>query len=344
MLGWLTGSSDCPVDEPTRTWIETRFLWLVNEFGTDPIRNVPVLLPTPDFFPDPYDGSPDAARLMFDRVAGYMRIDPNTLALSFYEERSGAEERALGLYLADSEGCFQIAIESGGLAEPLVLVKTMAHELGHVHLLGHGRLTQDDTDHEPLTDLLLVAFGFGVIAGNAVVVESHQQVLNTYAYQIQRSGYLTMPMFGYALALFARIRKEPNPPWARQLRPDVRQAFLAGERYLDRRGDPVPRRVAARRVEIPRPMETVRNEVVPKRRRCLACGTSLSDPVEYCSLCQESIAHNEKALLADEQAARDRPFWTKIGPFFLLALLAVVLLGVLGAIAFNTVAMFFGRR
>jgi tetratricopeptide (TPR) repeat protein len=44
-------------------------------------------------------------------------------------------------------------------------------------------------------------------------------------------------MFGYALALFAWLRGEDRPEWARQLRPDVRGPFRKALAYLTKTGD-----------------------------------------------------------------------------------------------------------
>jgi hypothetical protein len=41
-----------------------------------------------------------------------------------------------------------------------------------------------------------------------------------------------MPMFGYALALFAQARGEAQPSWAEHLRPDVRTEFTKSCRFL----------------------------------------------------------------------------------------------------------------
>ncbi|GLW35429.1 hypothetical protein [Actinoplanes regularis] len=39
---------------------------------------------------------------------------------------------------------------------PMALVATLAHELGHVLLLADGRISAQQQDHEPLTDLLTI--------------------------------------------------------------------------------------------------------------------------------------------------------------------------------------------
>jgi hypothetical protein len=108
----------------------------------------------------------------------------------------------------------------------------MAHELGHVHLLGHGRLTPDAEDHEPLTDLLTVFLGLGVFTANAVIREQYWDAGGWAGWKMGRRGYLGMPVYGYALALFARTRGEDGSAWSGELRPDVRSAFRQAGRFL----------------------------------------------------------------------------------------------------------------
>ena len=102
---------------------------------------------------------------MLGRVCAYMGIDAATIDLILYEDSTPSyeghwRESTAGLYQAH-EVKFRIWIEVSNLDDPLAMVTTMSHELGHVHLLGHGRVSEDAYDQEPLTDLLTVFLGLG---------------------------------------------------------------------------------------------------------------------------------------------------------------------------------------
>ena len=242
MFGWFRAKIECPVDPETRQWLEERLDWLCREFGNERLLSATVVLPTPDFFPDPYDGTPEDARMMLDRVCEYMGIQGKTIDLEFFQDRNPVSDGeyqhgAAGLY-QENEGRFLVWVEMSNLGDPLGLVATLAHELGHVLLLGQGRIAREVDDHEPLTDLLTVFLGMGVFTANSVIRENYWQEGHLGGWSMQRRGYLTMPMYGYALALFARARGEPDPPWASELRPDVRQAFQQGERFLTQQETP----------------------------------------------------------------------------------------------------------
>jgi hypothetical protein len=241
MFGWFRSPAQCPVEAQSKDWIERRMQWLTENFGWNRLQSVQVILPTPEFFPDPYHGSPEDAGLILERVCGYMGIDPKTIELAWYEDRNPVHDEhgrqgTAGLYQKGQDR-YHVWVEVSNLDDPLALVATIAHELGHVHLLGHGRLTQETEDHEPLTDLLTVFLGMGVFTANSVIRENYWHAGAVSGWDMGRQGYLTMPMYGYALSLFAWARQEERPSWARELRPDVRSPFDQGLRFLHEKGD-----------------------------------------------------------------------------------------------------------
>jgi hypothetical protein len=236
MFGWFRSMPECPVDPAMREWIDRRWSWLEEQFGTERLRKGRVILPRSEFFPDPFCGTEDDARRMLDRVCGYMDLDPTSVDLSLYVDDQPAFEGqwrqgTAGLYQRE-RGRFRIGIEVGNLDDPLALVSTIAHELGHVHLLGHRRITAAAEDHEPLTDLLTVFLGLGVFSANSVIHELYWDEGHYSGWRMGRRGYLGMPQYGYALARFARSRGEDGSAWSKELRLDVRAAFRQAMHFL----------------------------------------------------------------------------------------------------------------
>jgi hypothetical protein len=241
MFGWFRSKASCPVEPQDREWIEWRMAWLADTFGWDRMRSVRVILPTPEFFPDAYFGTEVDARVMLSRVCDYMGLPLESVKLSFYKDRNPDyegqwQQGTSGLY-HEEQGKFWISVEVSNLDDPLGLVGTLAHELAHVHLLGHKRISADVEDHEPLTDLLTVFLGLGVFTANSVIHEDYWNQGHASGWSVGRRGYLSMPMYGYALALFAQARGEVDPVWAKDLRLDVGAAFKQGARFLAETGD-----------------------------------------------------------------------------------------------------------
>ena len=320
----LWSAPTCPVDNESREWIEQRMRWLVKEFGRERCQSATVVLPIASFFPDAYDGSEASVLALTHRVCGYMGIDHETIHVSLYVDQPPVETDGLvqgtrGLY-QEEDGGFRIWLEVQNLGDPLALVATIAHELGHVLLLGQGRISPDEADHEPLTDLLTVFLGLGVITSNAVVRESTLRMGHFSTWQMSRGGYLTMQQYGYALALFARLREEQPQKWVRVLRPDVKKAFKQGRKFLELHPVSFENSVTGRSPQMPAGSnEPELNAATPspsidqssEELECSFCGAKLigSDSTELvCSECRSSIQTNEiEAVIQTQQfESKDR--------------------------------------
>jgi tetratricopeptide (TPR) repeat protein len=239
MFGWFESKS--PLTAEQRGWIDDRFTWLRKEFGETRLRGT-VITPIHDFFPDCYTATAEGAATLLDRLCGYMNVDRKRIDLQLYssptaDPAAGAfnpglkREFALGAFQEEGERIV-IWLEHSRLDEPHSVVSTLAHELGHVHLLADGRCDQNTPDHEPLTDLLTVYFGLGVFVANSAIREVNWRSGNVESVSLGRQGYLHMPEYAYALALYSRARGENQPAWAKYLRPDVRWLFKTESKLL----------------------------------------------------------------------------------------------------------------
>ena len=239
----------CPIDPEPRAWLDERFGWLEAQFGRERMLGARVILPTAEFFPDPYEGRPEDVQVMMERVAGYMNVDAGRLELVLFSNDHGMPQTGpgpritsgpAGLYMrgdddgGDAAERTRIGIEVGQLADPMTLVATLAHEIGHELLLGEGRVSGDEADHEPLTDLLTVFLGMGVFTGNSTLQDRGWSDGLWAGWQTRRLGYLDQRTFGYALARFAWARGEGAPDWIKHVRPDVRAPMKQGLKFLTR--------------------------------------------------------------------------------------------------------------
>jgi len=245
MWNLFRSNATCPVDPEAQGWVDDRFRWLEAEFGRERLLTGRVVLPTEEFFPDPYEGRPEDAQAMLERVAGYMGVDPRRLELVLFANQQGVPQVGpgpldtsgpAGLYMgaqwAETPGRTRIGVEVGQLADPQALVATLAHEIGHELLLGQERVSADQADHEPLTDLLTVFFGMGVFTGNSTLQDRGWSDGMWAGWQTRRLGYLDQRMFGYAMAKYAWARGERNPAWIGHVRPDVRAPMKQGLKFL----------------------------------------------------------------------------------------------------------------
>ncbi|MEU8804805.1 hypothetical protein [Spirillospora sp. NPDC048819] len=249
-------STDCPVGVAHQVWIEASISWFIGEFGRRPTREI--VLPSPELSDGRFTGTPEQIDGMVEVVCELMRIDRSALTVELFDREDEDEEaarkgrRAVGhFYVRD--GRTVIGLDVTEASDAAYLIAVIAHELCHARLLGEGRITADRKDHERLTDLLTVFFGFGVFTTNAALRFGEtgrgfsvqplgyldERTLNAACNDgYSRLGYLTEREFGYAMACYAWLRHETEPDWAGDLDPGPRAHMRQGLAYLSRNARP----------------------------------------------------------------------------------------------------------
>ena len=240
---------DLPVTPAEKSWIEDSFRWLICEFGTEDFLKRRTVLPERSFFPDSYKGTDTCVEALVARVCSYMGVDASSIEIYHLEKnedlsakhRTGVSESEHGV-----AGLYQhptaeqpnptIFIRVDLRKEPMNLVATVAHELGHVILLGGGRISRDHESHELLTDLITVFFGLGIFTANSAFSFSQWQDYSHQGWKTSRMGYMSEEQFGYALACYAWLRSEPKPDWAKHLSINIRTYFKESMSYLTKGG------------------------------------------------------------------------------------------------------------
>jgi hypothetical protein len=214
----------CPLAPREKAWVEVRMRWLAEQFGIDRLVRAEVVRPTDTCFPDTYDGTPEAAQRYMDRLCGYMGVQPAfRLLVHDDEDLSGLA----GWY---EPGTLHVA--QSLLGDAVALIARVVQGLAH-HLLFSRKLLADEPDRAWVTDLLGVFLGVGVFLGNATLRQSCHHKGRSYSSFV----YLSSPMLGYAMAIFAWLRGEEEPSWIGDLCPDASMFLRSGLRYLTSTGD-----------------------------------------------------------------------------------------------------------
>ena len=242
-----------------KEWLERRFLWMKGQFGPDPLMQPP-LGPKSPMWPRRWDASGEAGAELLQKLCEYMRVDPKRLELRYYSradthemgsDHAGEQHYSgpAGLYIhPESSDRLVIALEIEGLGDLAGFAATICHELGHVHLLADKRIEHKEEDCEPLTDLLTVYFGAGILTANSAFLFQQWQDHSHQGWSTSRHGYLSEPVFGYALACYAWARGESDPEWAKHLRHNIRYYFDDSGHYLHTtRETSIPFGIAAQR-------------------------------------------------------------------------------------------------
>jgi hypothetical protein len=242
-LGRKIRGPRCHLDPEEKAWVERRMTWLREQFGPEPIRRAP-LDPTSDILPKKWDSSRDAGADLFNRLSRFMLVDSEKLKLHFYSKEethktdsayAGEQHSSgpAGLYHDPKDSrLLVIALEESGLKQPASLAATICHELGHVHLLGEKRIKRDEEDCEPLTDLLTVYFGAGILTANTAFQFNQWQDHRYHGWSASRQGYLSEALFGYSLACYSWYRGDARVDWRKHLRENIRYYFDDSMHFL----------------------------------------------------------------------------------------------------------------
>jgi hypothetical protein len=227
MWSWLFPPR-CPIGTEEKVWVESRMTWLAQQFGVERMLKAQVIEPTDEYFPEAYHGTEEDAQRMFRKLLGFLDIDPGSVPLLVRHDWD--HNSPLGEYQQGERP--QILLNPSQLEDPESLLGTLAHELAHHLLLGGGLLQNNNEDLERLTDLLPIYFGLGIFGANSVVREKTIREGRHSEWSIHKQGYLPMRMHAYGLAVFAYVRQEWKPTWARHLRPDISEPLYGALRYL----------------------------------------------------------------------------------------------------------------
>lgn len=240
-----------PVTEDDKEWIEEALLFLQESFGKEYFKSLETILPNREFYDIAFSGAEEDAFFVLNQTKIYMDIDDSVaIRLKFYSESpvemadgtilttpAGPDDSwsgAAGLYEADENKTI-ISIERGQLKNPQSLIATIAHELSHHLLLGEGRI--DDND-EYLTDMTVIALGFGIFAGNSRFSYSTKMDYRGAGWQTSSTGYLPEQVIAYAMAWLSVHRNE-EPVWKNMLNADMLKYFNQSLEYIQKYPDKI---------------------------------------------------------------------------------------------------------
>jgi hypothetical protein len=241
-MGWFSAPK-CSVDEESKKWLESLFRWLIKEFGENVVRDTLVVLPTDEFFPDKFSTKREDVETLFATVCDYMETVADNFELYFYEDEHQklrhktsfwdvASSGAAGLYHESEENRYVVGLKLEDEVNAENLIATMAHEIAHARLLGEKRISRENENHEYLADLTTIIFGMGLFNANSAFSFSQFTGTKSQGWSASRQGYLSEERFGYALAMFAYVRDEKSPSWAKFLKVGVKHHFTNSLEYL----------------------------------------------------------------------------------------------------------------
>jgi len=248
--GWHRGGDDVislfrarlPIDPDELEWQLATFKWLCSEFG--PVTRKELVLPLPEIFPGVATRGQERAHQLFadvKRLAGMASwpcvLEPGSknrpieAGNSLLLRHDGASAPCGTFRVTDADGQRRVVItyNPDHVDDPIELIATFAHELGH-YLMSTAKSDPPGgwKLHELHTDIVGVYLGFGIFLANSAHNFSQFHSGGTMGWSSRRQGYLSEGALVTATAIFERLRGadplEAAPHLKGYLRSDLRMA------------------------------------------------------------------------------------------------------------------------
>lgn len=204
--------------EPRLRWILSRTAAIL-ELGVEPVRGL--ILPTPEFFPDRFDGTAGSIATLLARIQGHARLSDLKVDLTLVTPEGEAQKVScasgacgtggridprLDRVARTHDGSYGVTLSTGEARSPVVLTTTLVRAVAHMFLTEtHAFAGVPPTEREPLTDLAAVLLGFGVLMANG----SYVYVKGCGGVQVHSATTMPVDEITLALGIFCRLHAMP---------------------------------------------------------------------------------------------------------------------------------------
>jgi hypothetical protein len=244
-MGWFTR-----IDTDLLEWQVCHWKWLIESLQPyHDLDRIRLIQPTPLDFPVAAKTAEERAAQTFKCIQKHFALDAWPCTLMPFEEaddvmknilpvlaRPEQSNGAAGLFEVTKQSEVIIRYKPDQTGDPMAMIATMAHELCHYVLatIPHEPPGGWD-DHEPVTDLTAVFFGFGIFLANSSFRFSQWQDSHYQGWSASRQGYLSEDALSLALALFCVYRDIDPDLASRHLSTNPRSYFRSYHQALVKR-------------------------------------------------------------------------------------------------------------
>ena len=217
---------DFPADQELR-WILRRTAELL-ELGAEPVRGL--VLPTGEFFPDAFDGSPKAVAALLARIQHHAGLADLDTEIAVVQPDGETETAACGTggcgtgggcgdgggHVIDAnvqrlrrnpDGSYTVTVGAGEARHPVALTTSLTRAVATMFLFevdGFDEIPR--LEREPLVDLAAVLLGFGVLVANG----SHMYAKSCGGVNVQTATAMPVGEVAVALAMFCHLHDVPD--------------------------------------------------------------------------------------------------------------------------------------
>jgi hypothetical protein len=216
---------DLPAETQLR-WILSHTATLLAQ-GAEPVRGL--VLPTAEFFPDRFDGSPKSVAALMTRVQEHagladLQVDLNLVSPEGETQKvscssgacggSGTIEAKLDRVARRDDGSYLVTVPAAEVMNPTVLTTGMIRAVAFMFMTEADAYAGTlDVDREPLTDLAAVMLGFGVLLANG----AYLYMKGCGGVKVHSATRMPVDEITVGLALFCKLFEVPDRTAARHL-------------------------------------------------------------------------------------------------------------------------------
>lgn len=232
------------LDRDVEDWHIECWAWLIRcGGGVEQLRESALILPSRDHFPPTDLKGHNKAKYIFDIVLQYCGMQNWPVKL---QAQRGLAHRVATFGVVQNPGVPAGTFQSGhgtaqityapeDVSDPVSLIATFAHELGHYLQSGFQEGPPGGWDlHEPATDVASAYLGFGVFGANSAFHFTRTQDFESQGWSTAKRGYLTEAEWVLALAIFCAFVGEDIAAALPHLKPHLAKQAVKASKYVER--------------------------------------------------------------------------------------------------------------
>lgn len=227
-----------PITPEDQEWVDHSLEELQVHFGQTHFEGCRTVTPTSDFFERDYRETEADAVYVFQRIKEIMNLTDEGIQVEFLRhepiELVEGQEISTEEDTPDQEDTRKdgndpiVRLDSRLINDPFSLIASISHELSGQVLLKKEQVGEEE---DFLTDLSVIAHGFGIYLGNS---RTHY-LTGRYPWgatlPIQRKGYLPEPIIAYTMAKLSSDRRE-SVEYNKYLNRSMKDLFDQSWEYL----------------------------------------------------------------------------------------------------------------
>lgn len=235
------------IEENQMDWQFECFKWLLRNTGgySTLINGALVVQPTENHFPMGGGNNTEIAEALFRQTKEHAGMsnwpcriqaqdaDPSPIVAPFVVLQGAPNSPAGTFSFNKGQGEYIISYNPESVSNPMSLIATFAHELGHYL---NSTFTEEPPEGieylEYATDITLVFLGFGIFGANSCFNFSQYTNVESQGWQTSRQGYLSEPELLNAHAIYSCLIGSPLSETLPHLKSSLRSQYKQAYKYI----------------------------------------------------------------------------------------------------------------